>query len=140
MGVAARYHTMARAVCHFTSSGGDVGGMITLTQPAPDAELEIKGEITGLAAGMHGIQIREFGDFTQGAATAGAIFNPDGKPHGGPDDDERMVGDLGNIEVGEDGKANVVIIDRYATLFGERCIIGRALVVFENEDDVGKGG
>ena len=59
-------------------------------QPAPDAELEITGEITGLAAGVHGIQIREFGDFTQGAATAGAIFNPDGKPHGGPLTTERM--------------------------------------------------
>ena len=59
-------------------------------QPAPDAELEITGEITGLPAGVHGIQIREFGDFTQGAATAGAIFNPDGKPHGGPLTTERM--------------------------------------------------
>ena len=38
---------------------------------------------------------------------------------------EMAVGDLGNIEVSDEGKASVMIIDRYATLFGERCIIGR---------------
>ena len=63
--------------------------MPVCAKAAPDAELEIKGEITGLAPGLHGFQLREFGDFTQGSVTAGAIFNPDGKPHGGPEDTER---------------------------------------------------
>lgn len=131
------------AICHFTGPGADgenPTGVITFNQPAPDAELVIKGDINGLPPGKHGIQIREFADFTQGATTAGEIFNPDGKEHGAPDDTERKAGDLGNIEVNEDGKATVEINDRYATLFGERCIIGRALVVFENEDDLGKAG
>ncbi|RYH31751.1 superoxide dismutase family protein [archaeon] len=36
-----------------------------------------------------------FGDFTEGFVTAGGIFNPFGRNHGAPDDEERMVGDLG---------------------------------------------
>ena len=102
---------MAKAICHFNGTGepGEISGTVSLfqvavssllqlslnvpkflSQPAPDAELEITGEITGLPTGVHGIQIREFADFTQGAATAGAICNPDGKPHGGPLTTERM--------------------------------------------------
>jgi superoxide dismutase, Cu-Zn family len=38
-----------------------------------------------------------FGDFTEGFVTAGGIFNPFGRNHGAPDDEERMVGDLGTL-------------------------------------------
>ena len=46
--------------------------------------------------GKHGIHIHVFGDFTEGLAASGGIFNPFGRNHGSPDDEERMVGDLGN--------------------------------------------
>lgn len=47
--------------------------------------------------GKHGFHIHVFGDFTEGFVTAGGIFNPFGRNHGAPDDEERMVGDLGKI-------------------------------------------
>ncbi|KAH8054358.1 lipase [Aureococcus anophagefferens] len=65
----------------------------------------IEGSITGLAPGQHGIHVHIFGDFSQGLTSAGGIFNPFGKNHGAPDADERMTGDLGNLEVKEDAVA-----------------------------------
>lgn len=41
-----------------------------------------------------------FGDFSEGFVSAGGIFNPFGRNHGAPEDEERMVGDLGMTHPG----------------------------------------
>lgn len=60
--------------------------------------------------------------------------------HGGPVDPFRHVGDLGNIEVGEDGVATLQLSDHVIALAGPQSILGRAVVVHEKEDDLGRGG
>ena len=60
-------------------------------QAQEDAPTCIDGTIEGLTPGVHAIHIHTFGDFTQGMTSAGGIFNPFGKNHGAPDDEERMV-------------------------------------------------
>ena len=80
-----------------------------------------------------------FGDFSQGLTSAGGIFNPFGKNHGGPDSDDRMVGDLGNISVNEDGTCLIEMEDSLVKLIGPHSIIGRSIVVFGGEDDLSKG-
>lgn len=60
--------------------------------------------------------------------------------HGAPSDPLRHVGDLGNIEVGKDGVAQINGIDHYLSLVGVRGAIGRALVIHEKADDLGRGG
>ena len=45
--------------------------------------------------GRHGIRVHVFGDLSEGLVSAGGIFNPFSKNHGAPDDEDRMVGDLG---------------------------------------------
>ena len=64
-----------------------------------------------------------------GCTSAGSHFNPYGKQHGGPDDENRHAGDLGNIIAGSDGEATVDITDQQIPLVGENNIIGRSVVV-----------
>ena len=86
------------------------------------------------------MHVHVFGDFTEGFISAGGIFNPFGRNHGAPDDEERMVGDLGNIDADADGVANVNVEDRQVKLIGPHSIIGRCLLVKSSEDDLGRGG
>ena len=70
---------------------------------------------------------------------AGPHFNPAGKTHGAPGDEERHAGDLGNITAGEDGVASISLTDAQIPLTGPNSILGRAVVVHELADDLGKG-
>jgi Cu-Zn family superoxide dismutase len=76
-------------------------------QAQEDAPTRIDGTIEGLTPGSHAISVHTFGDFSQGLTSAGGIFNPFGKNHGAPDDEERMAGDLGNVEVDATGRCTV---------------------------------
>ncbi len=58
------------------------------------------------------------------------------KPHGGPHDAERHVGDLGNLTADENGKATVKLEDKMLGLFGPHSIIGRSLIVHAKADDL----
>lgn len=51
----------------------------------------------------------------------------------------RHIGDLGNIEAGADGTAQVDLLDNLLTLTGVRGAIGRTIVVHEKPDDFGRG-
>ena len=77
---------------------------------------------------------------TEGCKTAGPHYNPFNKNHGGPEAEERHVGDLGNVNATEDGKAHYEYEDRLVMLYGEYSVIGRSCVVHADEDDLGLGG
>ncbi|XP_015927501.1 superoxide dismutase [Cu-Zn] [Parasteatoda tepidariorum] len=127
-----------KAVCVLV--GEKVKGTIHFTQEDGDGPVTVTGEIENLSEGLHGFHIHEFGDNTNGCISAGAHFNPHGKEHGAPNDDERHVGDLGNVEVGSNGIAKVNITDSLISLTGPLSIIGRSAVVHADPDDLGKGG
>ncbi len=59
---------------------------------------------------------------------------------GGPTDEDRHVGDLGNIEAGADGVSEGRIVDNLIKLSGEYTVIGRSVMVHADPDDCGKGG
>ncbi|XP_076042160.1 uncharacterized protein LOC143026051 [Oratosquilla oratoria] len=118
---------------------GKVTGIITFTS-FPDKPTHIQGTLCGLTPGFHGFHIHDKGDLSGGCKTAGGHYNPGNKFHGGPDNQERHVGDLGNIFADEHGCAIVDISDRLVSFQPPFSVLGRALVIHEGEDDLGLGG
>jgi len=124
------------AVCVLEHSD-KVKGTILLKQQ-PGKPTLIVGKITGLSPGEHGFHIHEFGDLSNGCESAGKHYNPDGIDHG--DLDEGHVGDLGNVTADENGIADIKIVAKRIDLAGDRSVVGRAIVIHEDPDDLGKGG
>jgi Cu-Zn family superoxide dismutase len=126
--------TKAIAVVHGFGSS-QVKGVVQFT--VTDDGVEIRGEITGLTPGKHGFHIHEFGDCSSGEAKcAGGHFNPDKKMHGGPDSENRHVGDLGNLTADDSGKAVIQMKDKLIALSGPHSIIGRAVIIHAKPDDL----
>ena len=115
-------------------------GVIRLFQAAEDAPTLIEGEVKGLTKGSHALAVCVWGNVCQGSSSCGPHFNPFGKTHGAPTEEERHVGSLGNIEADASGTATVHLDDALVKLIGPHSIIGRSLVVYTNADDLGKGG
>ncbi|KAK9201226.1 hypothetical protein WN944_016427 [Citrus x changshan-huyou] len=120
------------------SGATSVKGSLHFVQ-GPNGVTHVKGKITGLKPGLHGFHIHALGDTTNGCNSTGPHFNPLKKDHGAPSDNERHAGDLGNIVAGPDGVAEVSIADRMIPLTGQHSILGRAVVVHADPDDLGKG-
>lgn len=125
-----------KAICVLhPTQGNDVSGTVTFTREGDD--VKIVAEIEGLTPGKHGFHIHEFGDCSAPDGTsAGGHFNPENTEHGGPDDEVRHVGDLGNIEASADGTAHLEMTDSMISLHGKHSIIGRATVIHAGEDDL----
>ncbi|KAI1903389.1 hypothetical protein AGOR_G00026680 [Albula goreensis] len=128
-----------KAVCVLKGTG-EVTGAVYFEQESNSAPVKVTGEIKGLTPGDHGFHVHAFGDNTNGCISAGPHFNPHKKTHGGPNDEVRHVGDLGNVTAGADSVAKINIVDKMLTLNGPLSIIGRTMVIHEKADDLGKGG
>ena len=125
------------ALCELEQSE-TVKGTILLRQLKQGTGTVIVGRITGLEPGEHGFHIHEFGDLTNGCESAGGHYNPDDVDHG--DIDNGHIGDLGNVTANTDGVADFTIIAKRVDLIGERSVVGRAIVIHSDVDDLGKGG
>lgn len=123
----------AVAILHPTE-GNDVSGTVTFT-PTDDG-LEVSTQASGLAPGEHGYHIHIYGDCTAPDGTsAGTHFNLEGSSLNPPEDIDRITGDLGNLEAGEDGTATHETMLEGAELTGTKSIIGRAVIVHEKPND-----
>ncbi|MGD9556005.1 MAG: superoxide dismutase family protein [Mangrovibacterium sp.] len=128
--------TFTKAICVLQpTKGNKATGVVTFTQS--DSGIVVIADIEGLTPGKHGFHIHEFGDLSAPDGTsAGGHFNPENKNHGAPASSMRHVGDLGNLEVGQDGKVHLQIADSVLSLGGRSSVIGRSLVVHAGEDDL----
>jgi superoxide dismutase, Cu-Zn family len=128
--------TKAHAMLHATKSGGDVNGEVTFTPT--EGGILVHAEVRGLKPGKHGFHIHEFGDCSApDASSAGGHFDPAmTKHHAAPTDPVRHGGDMGNITADAQGVATIEYTDPALSFIGPGSILGRSVIVHENEDDL----
>ncbi|HEX7071516.1 MAG TPA: superoxide dismutase family protein [Rhodothermales bacterium] len=119
------------------TQGNNVSGTVTFTEVA--GGVRVVANITGLQPGEHGFHVHETGDCSASdASSAGGHYSPEGAPHGAPTDaaGQRHMGDLGNIEADSSGTAMYERVDEVLALSGPNSIIGKAVIVHANMDDL----
>src|SRR5215471_4239345 len=118
-------------------SGSSVTGKVIFTQLA-SGETRVEATISNATPGQHGFHIHEKGDCSAPDATsAGGHFNAAGNPHAAPTDVKRHNGDLGNIEIGADGKGSLTIeTDMLTVATGPDSVVGKAVIFHEKADDL----
>jgi len=119
---------------------GQVSGNVTFVQANRGGPVTVTGMVSGLSEGSHGFHVHEKGDISDGCISTGPHFNPQMKKHGGPKDENRHAGDLGNIQADNTGVAQFSFQDSLISLIGAHSILGRAVVVHADTDDLGRGG
>lgn len=101
--------------------------------------------VEGLTPGEHGWHLHETGVCAPAGgaepfADAGGHWNPTMMPHGGPEDEERHVGDFGNLTASEAGLAQAEITtDAFTLGEGPTSVFdedGTAIVIHEMMDDL----
>ena len=109
----------------------------------------VRGELTKAPKGKHGIHIHQKGTCEDAGKAAGDHLNPSGNPHGFAPKDYPLrshPGDMGNIEVDEDGNATFKVHMPELGLANKARYNIRhlAVVITEKEDDFsqpdGNGG
>ncbi|KAM4750189.1 extracellular superoxide dismutase [Cu-Zn]-like [Anableps anableps] len=78
------------------------------------------------------VHIHQYGDLSRGCDSTGGHYNPFGVNH------PKHPGDFGNF-IPLQGKISA-LVDSNATLFGGLSVLGRAVVLHEKRDDLGRGG
>ncbi len=115
---------------------GNALGTVTFTQQGKDVKVHVTvHDVPG--AGMHGIHIHEGSEcVAPDFASAGGHFAPNGNPHACPPTEPRHAGDLGNIEISQDGTGILTqVTDQISLGTGPTSVIGRTVILHEGEDD-----
>ena len=110
-----------------------INGFVLFTQK--DNYVSIHIELRGLTKNhKHGFHIHETGDLREGCKSCCAHYNPSGVEHAGLEGGH--AGDLGNIKTNASGNCDITIrTDKFAVSE----ILGRSIIIHEDEDDLGKG-
>jgi Cu-Zn family superoxide dismutase len=102
--------------------------------------LRVTAQVRHAPPGRHGFHIHEGSSCAEAGQAAGGHFNPDAAPHG---DLRRSgvrgahAGDLGNLEVGPDGRgAYAALLPGLALAEGPRAVAGRAIILHADADDL----
>lgn len=114
---------------------GDYLGTITFSNNQEN--VKVMGELEGLTPSTKmGFHIHERGVCHGDFSSAGSHFNPTDLPHGSPGVASH-VGDLGNIETNNKGKAHYEYFSEQITLTpqGNKSVIGKTVIIHAGQDD-----
>ena len=101
---------MAVAEMKGLALGSKLKGKFTFTEER--GGVVVLGELSKAPKGKHGIHIHQKGACEENGAAAGGHLNPSGNPHGFAPKDAPLrahPGDMGNVEVDEEGNATFKI-------------------------------
>ncbi|XP_066488534.1 extracellular superoxide dismutase [Cu-Zn] [Tiliqua scincoides] len=122
--------------CKLEEGKPQVRGHVLFRQAYPQGKLEVIFHLNGFPTDNNqsgrAIHIHQFGDISDGCDSAGGHYNPFNVNH------PRHPGDFGNFYP-KDGKIKKYKPNLTATLFGPYSVIGRSVVIHEQEDDMGRG-
>ncbi|HEY7820053.1 MAG TPA: superoxide dismutase family protein [Vicinamibacteria bacterium] len=118
-------------------SGSSLNGDARFTETGGGVRVVVS--IEGAPPGPLAVHLHETGDCSApDASTAGGHWNPEGEPHGRRGSESFHAGDIGNIEVGSDGKGTIQIVAENWKLddaAGEQDPLGKAVVIHAGRDD-----
>jgi Cu-Zn family superoxide dismutase len=125
--------TEAVSVINTQYKSKHIEGVILFTQK--DDCIHIKVDIKGLSKNhLHGFHIHESGDLREGCKSCCAHYNPENTEHG--DLYGGHAGDLGNLKTDENGHCKISLkTDKFLV----DDILGRSIIIHEDEDDLGLG-
>uniref|UniRef100_A0A8D0B363 Superoxide dismutase [Cu-Zn] n=1 Tax=Salvator merianae TaxID=96440 RepID=A0A8D0B363_SALMN len=113
-----------------------VTGQILFQQAYRNGKLQAIFSLDGFPTGTNlsgrAIHVHQYGNLWNSCDSTGGHYNPFKENH------PRHPGDFGNFYTRE-GKIRRYRSNLMATLFGPYTIIGRSIVIHEQEDDLGKG-
>jgi len=112
----------------------------TFYQDNAKVPVKINVHVHGLLPGKHGFHVHEKGNLLKSdCSQCKGHWNPTNKTHGGLNDVNSHAGDLGNVQANENGEVSTHIATNKLTLYGKNSILGRSIIIHEDEDDLGKG-
>jgi Cu-Zn family superoxide dismutase len=117
-------------------SGSTLAGKTTVTVDGKN--VTIKVDVEKAPPGLHAVHIHEFGDCSApDGKSAGGHYNPTKDAHGDWTKEHHHLGDIGNLEVAQDGKGSLTLTtDKWALGGGApHDITGRSIIVHEKVDD-----
>jgi Cu-Zn family superoxide dismutase len=117
-------------------SGSSVAGHADFVVAGGEVRLLLN--VTGASPGTHGVHLHETGDCSAADATsAGGHWNPMAAKHGNLAQPPAHLGDIGNLEVGGDGRGSLTFATPQWTVGtgASTDVLGRALMVHSAMDD-----